>query len=91
MKLKFIYFCRAPSTRVVATTWWFFTLIMVSSYTANLAAFLTIEAAIPLIKSVEDLKNCHISDAECPVEFGSVTFFLTDRLISATLKKIVRF
>ena len=23
--------------------WWFFTLIMISSYTANLAAFLTVE------------------------------------------------
>lgn len=35
--------------------WWFFTLIMVSSYTANLAAFLTIENPSPLIESVEDL------------------------------------
>ena len=29
--------CRAISTRMVAGMWWFFTLIMVSSYTANLA------------------------------------------------------
>lgn len=28
---------------MVAGMWWFFTLIMVSSYTANLAAFLTTE------------------------------------------------
>ena len=28
---------RAISTRMVAGMWWFFTLIMVSSYTANLA------------------------------------------------------
>jgi glutamate receptor, ionotropic, invertebrate len=35
--------------------WWFFTLIMVSSYTANLAAFLTIENPLPLIEKVEDL------------------------------------
>lgn len=34
---------RAISTRMVAGMWWFFTLIMVSSYTANLAAFLTTE------------------------------------------------
>ncbi|XP_017769340.1 PREDICTED: glutamate receptor ionotropic, kainate 2-like [Nicrophorus vespilloides] len=33
----------AVSTRMVAGMWWFFTLIMVSSYTANLAAFLTTE------------------------------------------------
>ncbi|KAE8737789.1 hypothetical protein FOCC_FOCC016738, partial [Frankliniella occidentalis] len=32
---------QAPSTRMVAGLWWFFTLIMISSYTANLAAFLT--------------------------------------------------
>jgi glutamate receptor, ionotropic, invertebrate len=37
--------------------WWFFTLIMVSSYTANLAAFLTIENPSPLIESVTDLVN----------------------------------
>lgn len=28
---------------MIAGLWWFFTLIMVSSYTANLAAFLTTE------------------------------------------------
>ena len=33
----------AMSTRMVAGLWWFFTLIMISSYTANLAAFLTVE------------------------------------------------
>ena len=32
---------RALSTRTLASIWWFFTLIMISSYTANLAAFLT--------------------------------------------------
>lgn len=46
---------RAPSTRIVASMWWFFTLIMVSSYTANLAAFLTVENPSPLIESVDDL------------------------------------
>lgn len=46
---------KAPSTRIVASLWWFFTLIMVSSYTANLAAFLTIENPSPLIESVADL------------------------------------
>jgi hypothetical protein len=28
---------------MIAGLWWFFTLIMISSYTANLAAFLTVE------------------------------------------------
>ena len=31
---------RAISTRMVAGMWWFFTLIMISSYTANLAGLL---------------------------------------------------
>ncbi|XP_037036365.1 glutamate receptor ionotropic, kainate 3-like isoform X2 [Bradysia coprophila] len=62
---------KAPSTRAVATTWWFFTLIMVSSYTANLAAFLTVENKESAIKDVEDLKNCHLPETECPVEFGA--------------------
>lgn len=36
--------------------WWFFTLIIISSYTANLAAFLTIERINDLpIDSVIDL------------------------------------
>jgi glutamate receptor, ionotropic, invertebrate len=46
---------RAPSTRIVASIWWFFTLIMVSSYTANLAAFLTIENPSPIIENVQEL------------------------------------
>jgi glutamate receptor, ionotropic, invertebrate len=41
--------------RVVAGMWWFFTLIMISSYTANLAAFLTVERMDSPIESAEDL------------------------------------
>jgi len=37
----FLYLsCRAMSGRTIASFWWFFTLIIISSYTANLAAFL---------------------------------------------------
>lgn len=46
---------KAPSTRIVASIWWFFTLIMVSSYTANLASFLTVQKSFSLIESVGDL------------------------------------
>ncbi|XP_014247084.1 glutamate receptor ionotropic, kainate 2-like isoform X2 [Cimex lectularius] len=46
---------QAISTRTVAGMWWFFVLIMISSYTANLAAFLTMERMDEQIKSVEDL------------------------------------
>ena len=40
---------------MVAGMWWFFTLIMISSYTANLAAFLTAAKMDIPINSAEDL------------------------------------
>ena len=40
---------------MLASMWWFFTLIMISSYTANLAAFLTVDKMDAPIKGVEDL------------------------------------
>ncbi|KAL8590665.1 Glutamate receptor ionotropic, kainate 1 [Nucella lapillus] len=46
---------RAVSTRLVGGIWWFFTLIIISSYTANLAAFLTIEQMVSPIDTAEDL------------------------------------
>ncbi|XP_018059496.1 PREDICTED: glutamate receptor ionotropic, kainate 2-like [Atta colombica] len=46
---------KAPSLRMLASMWWFFTLIMISSYTANLAAFLTMDKMDTPIKNVEDL------------------------------------
>ncbi|XP_030369659.1 glutamate receptor ionotropic, kainate 2 isoform X2 [Scaptodrosophila lebanonensis] len=46
---------KAYSTRAVAASWWFFTLILVSSYTANLAAFLTVESLATPIENAEDL------------------------------------
>ncbi|XP_076658014.1 glutamate receptor ionotropic, kainate 2 [Halictus rubicundus] len=56
----------APSIRMVAGMWWFFTLIMVSSYTANLAAFLTSEKMDNPIKGVEDLAK------QTKIKYGSV-------------------
>ncbi|XP_034657725.1 glutamate receptor 1 [Drosophila subobscura] len=41
--------------RIAAAVWWFFTIILISSYTANLAAFLTVERMVSPIKSPEDL------------------------------------
>ena len=46
---------RSVSTRMIAAMWWFFTLIMISSYTANLAAFLTVERMESPVESAEDL------------------------------------
>ncbi|XP_064610176.1 glutamate receptor-like [Liolophura sinensis] len=46
---------RSISGRIVGSVWWFFTLIVISSYTANLAAFLTVERMSSPIESAEDL------------------------------------
>lgn len=79
--MSIFYHIRAASIRVASSVWWFFTLIMVSSYTANLAAFLVIENKSSKISSVEDLQDCGIEGFECPVLFGAkrggatLTFF----------------
>ncbi|RZF41428.1 hypothetical protein LSTR_LSTR000142, partial [Laodelphax striatellus] len=48
---------KATSTRIVGGIWWFFTLIIISSYTANLAAFLTVERMITPIENAADLSE----------------------------------
>lgn len=40
---------------MVTGAWWFFALIMLASYTANLAAFLTMDRMEVSIESAEDL------------------------------------
>lgn len=47
--------------------WWFFTLIMISSYTANLAAFLTMERMDAPISGVEDLAS------QNKIKYGALT------------------
>ena len=51
---------------MVAGIWWFFTMIMISSYTANLAAFLTVERTESPISSVDDLAR------QEKIKYGSV-------------------
>lgn len=46
---------RAASTRVALSLWFFFALIIISSYTANLAAFLTMSRMGETIENAEDL------------------------------------
>ncbi|XP_059486426.1 glutamate receptor ionotropic, kainate 2-like isoform X2 [Neocloeon triangulifer] len=58
---------KAVSTRMVAGMWWFFTLIMISSYTANLAAFLTVERMDATIESAEDLAK------QTKIKYGAVS------------------
>jgi hypothetical protein len=51
---------------MVAGMWWFFVLIMVSSYTANLAAFLTAVKMEDSINDVEDLAK------QTKISYGAV-------------------
>ncbi|CEF59755.1 Ionotropic glutamate receptor domain and Extracellular solute-binding protein, family 3 domain and Glutamate receptor, L-glutamate/glycine-binding domain-containing protein [Strongyloides ratti] len=48
---------RAAATRTVAVIWWMFTLILISTYTAQLAAFLTVERMTTPIESAGDLAS----------------------------------
>ncbi|XP_043939770.1 glutamate receptor ionotropic, kainate 3 [Protopterus annectens] len=57
---------RALSTRIIGGIWWFFTLIIISSYTANLAAFLTVERMETAIDSPDDLAK------QTKIEYGAV-------------------
>ncbi|CAB3403027.1 unnamed protein product [Caenorhabditis bovis] len=71
---------RAISGRIASSCWWFFTLIIVSSYTANLAAFLTLERMTPPIESVEDLANQN-KILYGVVEGGSTAAFFEDSIV----------
>ena len=42
---------KSVSGRIVGVAWWFFSLILISSYTANLAAFLTVERMVSLYEN----------------------------------------
>lgn len=59
---------RSISGRIVGSVWWFFTLILISSYTANLAAFLTVERMVTPIKSAEDLAS------QTEVQYGTIRY-----------------
>nr|NP_001191398.1 glutamate receptor subunit protein GluR3 precursor [Aplysia californica]AAP41205.1 glutamate receptor subunit protein GluR3 [Aplysia californica] len=57
---------RSMSGRIVGSVWWFFTLIIISSYTANLAAFLTVERMLTPIDSAEDLAR------QTDIQYGTI-------------------
>lgn len=51
---------------MVLGMWWFFCLIITASYTANMAAFLTMERMGPTIESAEDLAK------QTKIKYGAV-------------------
>lgn len=57
---------KAASTRIALSLWFFFALIIISSYTANLAAFLTSSRLGVDIKSADDLAK------QSKIKYGAV-------------------
>ncbi|KAL7014448.1 hypothetical protein ACKWTF_015934 [Chironomus riparius] len=57
---------KGSSTRIVTGLWWFFALIMLASYTANLAAFLTSDRLTSSINGAEDLAK------QVKIKYGAV-------------------
>ena len=67
--------------------WWFFTLIMISSYTANLAAFLTAAKMDVPINNAEDLAK------QTKIKYGTYccgstnAFFRVNQQLTSRYKK----
>ncbi|XP_023158824.1 glutamate receptor ionotropic, kainate 2 isoform X1 [Ceratitis capitata] len=79
---------KSISTRIVSAVWWFFTLIIIASYTANLAAFLTVERMITPIENAEDLAS-QTEISYGTLESGSTMTFFRDSIIE-TYRKMWR-
>jgi glutamate receptor, ionotropic, invertebrate len=60
---------------VLASIWWIFTLIMASSYTANLAASLTLSRMSPSVENVEDLAKQTTIKYGCKETASTFDFF----------------
>lgn len=57
---------QALSTRILAGSWWCFTLLLAASYTASLAALLTVGRTEDPISSADDLAR------QSSIEYGAV-------------------
>ncbi|XP_050532516.1 glutamate receptor ionotropic, kainate 2-like isoform X1 [Daktulosphaira vitifoliae] len=71
---------QAVSTRLVASMWWFFALIMTSSYTANLAASITSGRLDTPIKNVDDLSKDPDIEYGCFKDGSTARFFQTSNV-----------
>ncbi|KAL8574338.1 hypothetical protein ACOMHN_059134 [Nucella lapillus] len=69
---------KSVSGRIVTSVWWFFTLIIISSYTANLAAYLTTMRMNAPIKSAEDLAK------QTEIKYGTMTSGSTNAFFNQT-------
>ena len=68
---------RTGSTRLLTCIWWMFTLLMLSCYTANLSAFLTVNRLESSFSMPEDLLQTRLSYGT--VERGATFHFMKER------------
>ncbi|KAJ6215793.1 hypothetical protein RDWZM_010293 [Blomia tropicalis] len=80
---------KAMSTRTIAAIWYFFTLIMIASYTANLAAFLTVEKIVYPIENAEGLSAQEKIAYGCLGSGSTASFFAESNI--TTYKRMWEF
>ncbi|XP_067946390.1 glutamate receptor ionotropic, kainate 2-like [Watersipora subatra] len=80
---------RASSTRIISGVWSFFTLILISSYTANLAAFLTITRMSTPIQNADDLSKQTAIKYGC--QYGGSTYRFFQKAKIPTYEKMWNF
>ncbi|KAG7262846.1 hypothetical protein CRUP_035905 [Coryphaenoides rupestris] len=80
---------KALSTRIIGGIWWFFTLIIISSYTANLAAFLTIERMDSPVESADDIAKQTRIDYGVVKDGATMAFFKKSKV--STFEKMWAF
>ena len=78
----FLFNSRSAAGRIIGGTWWLVVLIAISSYTANLAAFLTIDKLLTPIKGADDLADQNeiaygILDNGATKNFFEVIYWIT--------------
>ncbi|XP_077997159.1 glutamate receptor 2-like [Glandiceps talaboti] len=63
------------SGRIMSGTWWFFVLIFIASYTANMAAFLTVKKLESPVNTVDDLAQQTEVEYGCTESSQTMSFF----------------
>ena len=71
------------SGRVVVASWWVFVVLVVSCYTANLAAFLTVTSTGTTINTLEELM------AQSQVQYGLVENQAAHQLLKVTSSRLI--
>jgi ionotropic glutamate receptor len=75
------------SGRLVAATWWLFGFIIIASYTANLAAFLTVSRLDTPVESLDDLAKQYKIQYAPLNNSASMTYFQRMSDIETTFYK----